>query len=231
VALVGLAALALLASAYATATPVRAAVQDVAGTFAGWLGGDRSTAPGRALGDGEHAPAYFRDPAYSDPRVIAEADGYKLYAARVAGGGVEFDLGDTGVGLGEVSASVFRDRAIYVLGPGAMRNADEHGHVPLFGITAGTVKSVRLTYESGPPRRVAAASGGFVLLAEPDRGPRAVVALDADGRELGRQLVDDSDHYGPRIDWTQYGPPSPREPAECLPGIAGPTAPPGCPPR
>jgi hypothetical protein len=231
VAAAGLATLAVLASAYAAAPPVRAAVQDVAGTFADWLGRDAQSAPGRALGEGEYAPDYFHGPAYSDQRVVAEADGYKLYAAREAGGGVHFNLGDTGVALTEVSASVFRHRVIYVLGPGSVRNADEHGHVPLFGITARTVKSVRLTYESGPPLRVAAATGGFVLLAEPDRRPRAVVALDADGRELGRQLVDDSEHYGPRIDWTWYGPPSPRVPARCLPGVAGPTPPPDCPTR
>jgi hypothetical protein len=74
------------------------------------------------------------------------------------------------------------------------------------------------------------ACGGFVLLAEPDRSPRAVIALDGSGREIGQQPVDDSSDFGPRIDWTQYGPPSPRVPAECLPGAAGATPPPPCPP-
>jgi hypothetical protein len=228
---VGLAALVLLAGAYATASPVRAALDDVTGTFAAWLSGDADTAPGRALGADEDAPDYFRDGGYGDPRVIAEADGYKLYAARVAGGGVEFNLGDTGVGLGEVSADVFRDQVLFVLGPGGVRNADEHGHVPLFGITARPVKSVELRYDSGPPLRVDRIEGGFVLLAEPDRSPSAVIAFDGRGREIGRALVDDSSHFGPRIDWTQYGPPSPRVPAECLPGAAGATPPPQCPPR
>ena len=227
----GVAALALLLSGgYAAAPPLRAAIDDVAATFAGWLGGDASVAPGRALLSGDQAPDYFRDARYSiDPRVIAEADGYKLYAAREPGGTLEFDLGDTGVGLGGFSADAFRDHALIVLGPGAVQNADEHGHVPLFGITARAVQGVELTYDVGPPLRLSGVDGGFVLLAEPRRRPHEVIVLDGDGRELERALVDDSSHPGPRIDWSQYGPPSPRVRAECLPGAVGPTPPKGCP--
>jgi hypothetical protein len=39
-------------------------------------------------------------------------------------------------------------------------------------------------------------AGGFVLLAEPRRGPHEVIALDASGAVVGRQLVDDSQHNG-----------------------------------
>jgi hypothetical protein len=197
----------LAGGGYAAVPPLRAAIDDVTGTFSGWLGGNSADAPGRPLEAGEQAPAYFQDPRYTtDPRVIAEAGGYKLFAAREPDGhGVEFDLGDTGVGLGEVSADAFRGRAVIVLGPGAMQNADEHGHVPLFGITARSVKTVELTYDSGAPLRVDGVDGGFVLLAEPRRGPHEVIALDASGAVVGRQLVDDSRHYGPRIDWKQYG--------------------------
>jgi hypothetical protein len=226
-----LAALVLLAGGgYAAVPPVRAAIDDVTNTFDGWLGGDPATAPGRPLGAEDEAPAYFRDPRYTkDPRVIAEADGYKLFAARAPGGGIEFDLGDTGVGLGETSGDVFRDHALVVLGPGAVQNADEHGHVPLFGITARSVKSVELTYSSGPPLRVDGIDGGFVLLAQPERSPIAVVARGANGDEVGRQLIDDSHHDGPSIDWTQYGPPAPRVPSRCQPGVVGLHPPPGCP--
>ena len=221
----------LLGAGYAAAPPLRAALDDVAGAFGGWLAGTSHDAPGRPLRAGEEAPAYFRDPRFvKGPRVIAEADGYKLYAARQPhGDGVEFDLGNTGVGLGEVSANVFRGHALIVLGPGSMENADEHGHVPLFGITARSVRSVELTYRSGPALRVGGIDGGFVLLAQPDRAPRAVVAFDARGREVGQALVDDSNHWGPRIDWSQYGPPAPRVPAECQPGAVGTNPPASCP--
>jgi hypothetical protein len=224
----GLAAVALLAGG-AYAVPVtRAAIDDVAGIFAGWLHGDEAAAPGRPLSPNDPAPDYFHDPRYAlDARVIAEADGYQLYAALQPDGTVEFDLGNTGVGLG-FSADAFNDRALYVLGPGSMQNADEHGHVPLFGVTARSVRSVELTYEQGPPLRVDGVHGGFVLLAEPTRGPYEVLAFDAHGEVVGRQLVDDSSHYGPRIDWEHYGPPAPRVPSQCQPGSAGPNPPPPC---
>ena len=202
------AATVLLGGGYAAAEPVRAALDDVAGTFGDWLGGDAGDAPGRAVDSSDATPDYLLDPRYAtQTRVIAQAGPYKLFAARGPGNGLTFDLGDTGVALGTPSAArAFRHHAIVVLGPGALRTMDSRGHVPLFGITARSVARVELTYASGPPLTVDGVAGGFVLLAEPDRSPRAVVAYDATGRELGRQLVDDSEHEGPGIDWTQYLP-------------------------
>lgn len=219
-----------LGSGYAAAPPVRAAIDDIANVFGGWLGGDPSAAPGRPLGRAEAAPSYLSDSSFAhDPRVIAEADGYRLVAYRENDGTLGFDLGNTGVGLGGTRAENLGEHAIYVLGPGAVEHADEHGHVPLFGISAKTVKTIELTYASGPALRVTRVSGGFVLLAEPARSPKAVIGYDADGRRLERVLVDDSDHDGPRIDWSHYGPPAPRVPSECLPGTAGNNPPPSCP--
>jgi hypothetical protein len=79
-------------------------------------------------------------------------------------------------------------------------------------VTARQVTSVELTYDSGPPLRVDAVKGAFVLLAEPARSPRAVVALGAGDHELGRQLVDASDHDCPCIHWKQYLRPAPVAP-------------------
>ena len=202
------AAIVLLGGGYAAAEPVRAALDDVAGTFSDWLGGDAGDAPGRPVDSSDATPDYLLDPRYAiEPRVIARAGPYKLFAARGPGNGLTFDLGDTGVALGTPSAArAFSDHAVVVLGTGAMRTMDSRGHVPLFGITARSVSRVELTYASGPPLGVDGVAGGFVLLAEPDRSPRAVVAYDTTGRELGRQLVDDSEHAGPGIDWTQYLP-------------------------
>ena len=70
--------------------------------------------------------------------------------------------------------------------------------------------------------------GGFVLLAEPDRAPHEVLVFDAQGQVVGRQLVDDSSDYGPRIHWEDYGPPAPRVLSQCQPGTAGPNPPPPC---
>jgi hypothetical protein len=83
------------------------------------------------------------------------------------------------------------------------RTPDAEGRVPLFGIGAKEVAAVELTYTSGPPQ-VEGVEGGFVLLAEPGREPHEVLALGAQGEVLGRQLVDDSRHSGPQIDWQGY---------------------------
>jgi hypothetical protein len=202
---IGAAALLVLGGAYATAEPVRAAIDDVAGTLGLWTGADPGVAPGRPLHSSDKVPDYFHDPRFAnEPRVIAQAGGYKLFAARAPDNGVTFDLGNSGVGMTLTPDAGFDGQAVLILGPAAMRSMDRQGHVPLFGIANGSVASVELTYASGPPLRIDHVDRGFVLLAEPDRSPRAVVAFDAAGREVERRLVDASEHDGPRIDWTQY---------------------------
>jgi hypothetical protein len=198
--------LALIATAYAVPA-TRAAIDDLVGSVADWASdGGNAASPGRPLGPDEDAAAYLRDPRYgSDPRVIAEADGYKLVVVREGDGKVGFDLGNTGVGIGALKASDFAGHAVFVLGPGAMQHADRHGHVPLFGITARSVKSVELRYASGPPQRVGGIDGGFVLLVDPRRDATEVVGLDAQGDELERAAL--QTHPGQKgvdIHWQDY---------------------------
>jgi len=193
----GLAALFLFAGLYAvpeTRATLQRAADDVAAVFDGWNGSDSHEAPGRALRSGEQAPDYFRSGSWArqhvrDPRVIAAAGGYKLFAFRERNGSIGFDLGDTGIGTGGFHASDFDDRALYVLGPGSMERPDRHGRIPWFGIAAHAVTSVELTYETGPPLRVKVVEGGFVLLAKPARGPREIIALGANGEILGRKSI------------------------------------------
>jgi hypothetical protein len=129
--------------------------------------------------------------------VIAAAGGYKLFAYIQRSGSLGFDLGNTGFGMGGYTAHSFRDSALEVLGPGSMRYADADGHVPLFGISAAAVKSVELAYGSGPPLKVDSVDGGFVLLVEPGREPREVIAYDGEGEVLGRKAIG-------YIDWAHY---------------------------
>jgi hypothetical protein len=207
----GACAIVLLGAGYGVAAPVRSAVDTVAGTFSGWIAGHPGRAPGRALRRGDNAPAYMRDPRLEhQPRVIAEDGGYELFAARERGDVVNFDLGNTGYGTGMLlDDQFFQQHVLFVLGPGAMQYQDRHGHVPLFGITALSVRTILLTYTSGPPERLEHVHGAFVLLAEPARGPVGVIAVDARGRIIARQLVDDSHHSGPQIIWRHYIPPAP----------------------
>jgi hypothetical protein len=201
-----IAALALLLAGLHAVPATRAAIEDaansVAGSFSGWLGGDSADAPGVPLKVHQEAPSYFHEGAWSrqnvhQPRVIAAAGGYKLFAYIESSGALGFDLGNTGFGMGGFTARNFRDGAIEVLGPGAMRHADAHGHVPLFGISAKAVKSIQLVYGAGPPLEANGIDGGFVLLAEPGREPREVVAYDGNGEVLGRKAVG-------YIDWPHY---------------------------
>jgi hypothetical protein len=196
-ALQALAALVLLGAALYAVPPTRAAIEgageSVSGVFAGWLGGDSAEAPGRPLegAEGEKLPEYMeflRDG--KEPRVIAEAGRYKLYSYIGSSGGLNFELGGTGVGLGYESAAELGDAPLHLLDGGAGHHADAQGHVPLFGIAVRSVSSVELTYESGPPLRVSGVQGGFVLLAEPSRGPIEVIARGADGKEVGRESID-----------------------------------------
>jgi|GEM_PF-2138002 len=190
-----LAALVLLGAALYSVPPTRAAMEgageSVGGVFSGWLGGDHAEAPGKPLEAGEKLPEYME---YlhdtKEPRVIAEAGRYKLYSYIGSAGGLNFELGGTGVGMGFESGAELGDAALHLLNPGARHHADAQGHVPVFGIATRSVSSVELTYESGPPLRVSGVEGGFVLLAEPGRGPTEVVALDADGKEIGREPID-----------------------------------------
>jgi hypothetical protein len=197
--------LALMATAYAVPA-TRAAIDDLVGSVADWAGGERGAAPGRPLGPNEDAAAYLRDPRYgSDPRVIAEAGGYKLVVVREGDGKVGFDLGNTGVGIGALEPSDFKGHAVHVLGPGAMPHADKHGHVPLFGITARSVKSVELRYASGPSQRVGGIDGGFVLLVNPRRDATEVVGFDVQGNELEHaSLHTRGGQKGVDIDWERY---------------------------
>jgi hypothetical protein len=194
-ALQALAALVLLGAALSSVPPTRAAIagagESVGGVFSGWLGGDSAEAPGKPLEAGEKLPEYMEYLHDSkEPRVIAEAGRYKLYSYIGSAGGLNFELGGTGVGMGYESAAELGDAPLHLLDPGARRHADAQGRVPVFGIATRSVSSVELTYESGPPLQVSGVEGGFVLLTEPGRGPTEVVALDADGKEIGRESID-----------------------------------------
>lgn len=189
------AALLLLGAALYSVPPTRAAMEgageSVGGVFSGWLGGDHTEAPGKPLEAGENLPEYqeyLHDT--KEPRVIAEAGRYKLYSYIGSAGGLNFELGGTGVGMGFESAAELGDAPLHLLDPGARRHADAQGYVPVFGIATRSVSSVELTYESGPPLRVSGVEGGFVLLAEPSRGPIEVLALGVDGKEVGREAID-----------------------------------------
>jgi hypothetical protein len=123
-----------------------------------------------------------------DPVVIAAAGGHRLLARREADDRIGFKLGETGVRRGGFEADDFDGRALYVLGIGTKKQVDGKGRVPLFGLAAPAVTSVKLNYDSGPSTEATKVDGGFVILAEPSRGPHEVVAFKDRGG-AGHELV------------------------------------------
>jgi hypothetical protein len=183
------ASIALIASATVSVPATRAAIDDALSSFASWIDGDEGSAPGRALRGDDDAPAWVRAGA-GPPRLIADEEGVELYAVRTADGKLGFAL-DGSVGIEDSAAgwrSQFDQHAVVVLGPGGVDGQpfDDRGRRPLFGVTARSVTRVELRYASGPPLAAEHVDGGFVLLADPRRPVRELVAFDAAGQVLDR---------------------------------------------
>lgn len=185
----------LLLSGGAYALPVtRNAIEDVTGSFAGWIAGDAKPAPGRALRPEDDAPGWVRD---RGGRLIAETNGVGLYVTRHRSQDgttqLTFALG-RGFGLG-ASIEGWRERfaqhAVVVLGPApvAGKTWDERGRFPLLGLTARSVDRLELRYDTGPPLVDRAVDRGYVMMADAHRGLRELVAYDVEGRELERTPV------------------------------------------
>jgi hypothetical protein len=178
------------ASAYAV-PPTRAAIDDLAASFAGWFDGDEGAAPGRALRAEDDAPEWVRE---GGGRLIVEKGGVGLYVTRSEteqGTILNFAL-DEGVGIGnsvEGWRETFEDNAAIVLSPtgfGRGDQLDERGRTPLLGLTARSVERLVLHYVDGAPLVETGVDGGFVLLVDAWRPLRELVAYDAAGRELDR---------------------------------------------
>jgi hypothetical protein len=189
---VAVASVVLLAGGAYAVPPTRAAIDDIASSFAGWVADDDEDAPGRALRPEDEAPDWVSE---GGGRVIAETAGVKLYVTRVGteerGTLLSFSLGN-GAGLSgniEDWRERFQEHAVVVLGPapfGPQDFIDEQGQFPLMGVTARSVKRVELHYSEGPPDSAAGIAGGFVLIADASRPLRQLGAYDAAGRELER---------------------------------------------
>lgn len=202
-ALTAAAVIALSGVAYAMPL-TRDAVMGIAGMFDGWMAGDESQAPGRALRPGEAAPEWVDD---ASARVIAEDHGVKIIVRRMETerNGTLLDVSLNGNVRGGVSISGtlvgwrerFAENPVAILGTAPLVHqddsvddfVDDQGRVPLAGLTARPVDRVELRYATGPPLSTRDADGGVILMADAWRGPREVVAFDANGTELGRESV------------------------------------------
>jgi hypothetical protein len=185
--------LVLLGAAAYAVPPTRDAIDNLTGTFAGWLAGDESAAPGRALRPEDEAPDWVRE---GGGRVIVAKHGVELYVIRSETGKgtyLRFALGNA-IAIGNTIdgwRAQFDKHAAIVLGPTpfeslGQRWLDERGRFPLLGVTARSVERVELRYEQGPPLVESGLDGGFILLADAGRRLHELVAYDAAGQELER---------------------------------------------
>jgi hypothetical protein len=187
---VALTVLILLGGAAYVVPPTRAAIEDLTSTFAGWIAGDDDQAPGSPP---QHdAPRWVRE---EGARLIAERAGVGLYVTRTeieAGTVLDFTLGHRNAVTIGATVEGWRERfgehAAVVLGwtpfGGEKGLLDEHGRVPVLGVTARSVTQIELRYEYGPPLVATDIDGGFVLIADAWRPFRELVAYDAAGKEL-----------------------------------------------
>jgi hypothetical protein len=197
-----LSAIALLGAGGYAVPVTRAAMEDLTSSFTGWLSGDQSQAPGRALRPQDDAPDWVQS---EGGRLIAERDGVRLYVSQAhtqMGTLLRFTLADGSVVFDTPSGwrQRFDQHAVVVLGTAPIASGkpvNDHGRFPMLGVTARSVTHVRLTYADGPPLDQDGINGGFVLLADAQRLPRELIAYDAAGHELDRA---DVRQFGPAAD-------------------------------
>lgn len=185
---VAVALIVLLGAGVYAVPATRAAIDDITSSLAGWVEGDEERAPGRALDPADNAPDWLRT---EETRVIAKVRDMPLTVSRTEtqqGVQLEFWAGKA-VGLGdsvEGWRSRFDNHAVVILGPTPVgrTNCDEFA---LFGVTAGSVAAMALTYASGEPTRAEGLDGGFAVIADAHRPLDEVIVYDEAGRELERE--------------------------------------------
>jgi hypothetical protein len=179
---------AVVAIAGATyAVPVtRAAVDDVYSAMSNWVSADAGSAPGRAVSAAEDVPSWVATES-GEKRVLAEADGQKLFAIR-QGDKITFALANFAE-----SATIddwrktIDGKKIVEVGPGRFLPNGRHDRRPFFGVVAGSVKRIQLNYADGaPPVSQAGLDGAFALTVDANRRPRSLTGYDEGGRLVAR---------------------------------------------
>ncbi len=188
---VAIALIVLLGTGVYAVPATRATIDDITGSLAGWVEGDDEAAPGRALGPEDDAPDWLRT---EETRVIAKVRDLTLTVVRTENNqgekslefwaGRAFGIGDSIEGW----RSQFDNHAVLVLGPAPVSrtSCDEFA---LFGVTAGSVTAMALTYDSGEPTRAEGLDGGFAVIGDAHRRLDEVVVYDEARRVLERSDV------------------------------------------
>jgi hypothetical protein len=183
-------ALIVLLGAGVYAVPAtRATIDDITSSLASWVEGDEDAAPGRAVRPEDDTPDWIRT---DDTRLIAKVRDLPLYVSHTENhqgiDGLEFMAGNAFGIWDSVEGwrSRFDNHAVVVLGPSPVSSRMNCDEFALFGVTAGSVASMALTYASGEPTRADGLDGGFAVIADAHRPLDEVIVYDEAGRELER---------------------------------------------
>jgi hypothetical protein len=188
----------LCGTAYAVPS-TRTAFSEFTGSFSSWILGGGDEAPGRALSPSADLPGWWFE--RSGARLIAETGGARLFAVSTegdAGPMLEFSLG-TGHGIADTLEGWQRrleGHNVSVLGSALFEDGgflDDDGRAPLMGLSTTAVRRLELRYLDGAPLIGDVGDGGFVLLVEPWRRMRELLAFDASGHLLERANLSDRD--------------------------------------
>jgi hypothetical protein len=187
-----------LAGGAVSVPATRAAVSDVYSAFSGWLSGDESAAPGRAVTPGEVVPSWVRA-ENGQKRVLAETDGQKLVAIR-QGNKLTLALDDYGTTstIDDAGQSISRQQ-IMVVGPGRFLPNGDHDMRPLFGLTVGAIERIQFNYADGVrPVSESGLTGAFAITIQANRQPDSLTGYDRAGNVIARlNLVTDPHELRP----------------------------------
>jgi hypothetical protein len=183
----------LLFAGFYAVPATRATIDDITSSLAGWVEGDEHGAPGRAVRPDDNAPDWIET---DNTRLIAKVRDLPLLVShtrdRLGVDELSFSAGNAFAISDSVQGwrSRFDNHAVVILGPSPLgrTNCDEFA---LWGVTAGSVASVALTYASGEPTRADGLDGGFGVVADAHRPLDKVIVYDETGRELERTDVSD----------------------------------------
>jgi hypothetical protein len=185
------AVVALIAATYAV--PItRAAVGDVYDSLAGWVSGNDDAAPGTPVGADDSVPSWVAAED-GEKRVLAEADGERLYVIR-DGRKLTLALNDFGQsGTVDSFRRGLSGQRIQLVSPGHFVADGHHDRRALFGLVSSTVTRIRYTYADGGPSQTADnLSGAFGIVVDANRKPSALLGYDAAGNVVARvSLVTD----------------------------------------
>ena len=177
------AAFALLAGTAVAVPQTREALFNGFGAFKEFFtgGGDPPGTP-IPTSDDDAALNWFRGTDTTNGAIIAQAQSVRLVAYRQTTTGMACFAYGTSVSACRPDKewiALLADSPVLLTGP--FPEADASGRLPLFGVTADRITTIKIQYVDGGTERSDNIRHGFVLFADPTRRPTTLTARDKNG--------------------------------------------------